>query len=95
MPELSRFYGIIICIYWSWSEHGAPHIHAYHGRRNHPEWSVVLTIREGRILAGRVPDTDIRLIREWMDLHRDELYDAWEAVSNSRKPKKIDPPRMS
>jgi hypothetical protein len=93
MPELARFYGIIISIYFR--EHGVPHIHASHGNRRRPEWEVALAIRDGRILYGEIPSTELQVTREWMRLHRNELLDAWEAVSEHRKPRKIDPPRMS
>jgi len=48
MPEISRFFGIVIAIYWQ--EHGIPHFHAkYAGQR------AVFSISDLRLLDGKLP----------------------------------------
>ena len=71
VPRISEFYGIVIAMYYG--EHGVPHFHAtYSGE------TVVVAIETGEALAGSVPDRALRLVQEWVDLHRAELMDNWE-----------------
>ena len=75
MPELSRFYGIIITIYYR--DHSPPHIHATHGKLSDPEWTAEVAFRDGRILEGYVPRPSLKKVREWLRLHQAELEVAW------------------
>jgi len=49
-----------------------------------------ITIKDG-IVTGSLPRRALRLVYEWLDLHRDELMDNWERLSNSEAPVKIEP----
>ena len=69
MPEICRFYGIVILFHWN--EHPPPHFHAIYGRH---EASV--NINDGS-LRGRFPTRARRLVLEWLDLHREELLENW------------------
>jgi hypothetical protein len=70
MPEISRFFGIVIAMYYN--EHTPPHFHAkYAGQR------VAFSIPELRIIEGGLPRRAISLVLEWAFLHRDELQDNW------------------
>lgn len=70
MPEVSRFYGIVITI--NYDDHNAPHFHARYGGDR-----ATLTI-DGVVLAGSLPSRALALIGTWAALHRDELADDWE-----------------
>lgn len=84
MPEISRFFGIIIRMYFE--EHNPPHIHAeYQGRK------AVLDLL-GNVTRGELGSrTATRLVREWIDLHVDELLENWELAQAGREVKKIAP----
>ena len=73
MPVLARFYGIIIRMYFQQSEHNPPHFHAIYG-----EHMAAICIQSGEVLEGELPRKALEMVREWNDLHRDELMKIWE-----------------
>lgn len=73
MPVLSRFYGIIIRMYFLQREHNPPHIHAIYG-----ENVAAITIVDGKVLEGDLPAKALEMVREWISEHRDELLTIWE-----------------
>ena len=73
MPVLSRFYGIIIRMYFLQSEHNPPHIHAIYG-----DDVAAITISDGTILEGALPGKALEMVREWIALHKKELTTIWE-----------------
>jgi hypothetical protein len=83
MPEISKFYGIIIYMYID--DHNPPHFHVCYD-----DYHAEITIKEG-IVRGEMPRRALRLVFEWLDLHRDELLENWERLSNSEAAKKIAP----
>ena len=83
MPEISKFYGIIIYMYID--DHNPPHFHVWYD-----DYEAEITIKDG-IVTGSLPRRALRLVYEWLDLHRDELMENWERLSNSEAAKKIDP----
>ena len=66
MPELSRFYGIVIKIYFD--DHPPPHFHAEYG-----DHEAVIQIRDLAIIAGALPTRATRMVLEWAALHQREL----------------------
>ncbi len=84
MPEISRFFGIIIAMFWD--EHNPPHFHAYYGKEN-----VVIEIPSLRIIDGSIPSRALGLVIEWAFKHQEELMHNWEAARNSRPLSKIEP----
>ena len=62
-----------------------PHIHGWYD-----DYQAEVTIKDG-IVRGEMPRRALRLVYEWLDLHRDELMENWERLSNSEAAKKIDP----
>lgn len=76
MPVLSRFYGIVIRMYFQQAEHNPPHIHAVYG-----EDVAALDIRTGGVLEGQLPPKAMALVAEWLALHRDELMAIWKSQS--------------
>ena len=81
MPVLSRFYGIIIRMYFQQKEHNPPHIHAIYG-----EHMAAVTISDGKILEGELPSKAFELVREWLSLHKDELLDIWNTQEFKQLP---------
>ena len=73
MPVLSRFYGIIIRMYFLQKEHNPPHIHAIYG-----EDVAAITIADGKVLEGDLPAKALEMVREWLSEHREELLSIWE-----------------
>ena len=73
MPVLSRFYGIIIRMYFQQSEHNPPHIHAIYG-----EHVAAIDIQSREVLEGYLPGKALELVREWMTIHEGALITIWE-----------------
>lgn len=86
MPELSRFYGLVIkMIYSDNDKHHKPHV--YYGDN---EASVAL---DGEVLEGRLPLKQYRILSGWIALHEDELYTAWNNAVRNIPFEKIEPLR--
>ena len=83
MPEISRFYGIII--YMFFNEHNPPHIHI-----KYQEYEATIQINDG-IIQGKIPRTALKLIFEWLDLHKDELLEDWKLMEDRKPINKIEP----
>ena len=74
MPELSRFLGIIIAMYYR--DHPPPHFHAIYG-----EYEITVEIVSGAV-NGTMPARALSHIQEWRVLHQAELLEAWELAQN-------------
>ena len=72
MPAISRFYGLIIKMYYSQSEHNPPHIHAIYG-----ECIGAIDIRTGELIEGDLPRRALKMTQEWTQEHKDELMEIW------------------
>jgi hypothetical protein len=83
MPEISRFLGIIIAMYYK--DHVPPHFHAIYG-----EYEITVEIESG-VINGRFPKRALRLVLEWLELHKDELLENWQFVEEKKPLKKIAP----
>jgi hypothetical protein len=84
VPRVSEFYGIIISMYYR--EHGVPHFHATYAGD-----TVVVSIDSGETIAGNVPPRAMRLVNEWLVLHRDELQLNWARAREGTPLAGIDP----
>ena len=73
MPVLSRFYGIIIRMYFLQSEHNPPHIHAIYN-----DDVAAIDFMTGTVLEGRLPAKAMNMVQEWISIHREELKIIWE-----------------
>ena len=82
MPEISRFYGIIVKMYFLSNEHNPPHIHAIYNKN-----IAVINIITLEVIEGWIPTRALRLVREWIYLHKDEIKEIW----NTQQFKKIKP----
>ncbi len=83
MPEICRFYGIII--YMLIDDHNPPHIHVWYN-----DYKAIVYINNG-VVKGTLPRRVLSLVYEWLDLHKEELLQNWEYASNNMSPKKIEP----
>ena len=83
MPEISRFYGIIIYMYMS--EHNPPLFHVWY-----ENYKAIITIKDG-IITGSLPRRALNLVYEWLDIHKDELLENWNRLANFETPQKIEP----
>jgi hypothetical protein len=87
MPELSRFFGIIIRMFAEPSErHHTPHFHAYY-----QEHSAVFSISPVEIISGALPQRQQRLVEAWAEIHQDELLADWRLLEEGRRPAPIEP----
>jgi hypothetical protein len=84
MPEISRFYGIVIRMYFD--EHLPPHFHAEYG-----EYEALIHISALAVIGGGLPPRALGLVIEWASLHQDELGDLWERARNMEPLGKIAP----
>ena len=84
MPELSRFYGISIRMYFA--DHAPPHFHALYG-----EEGVVIDIRRLAIIRGNFSPRAFGLLMEWASIHQDDLLAAWDQAVKAQAPMKIAP----
>ncbi len=89
MPELARFYGIIIRMYAeAGGRHHLPHFHAYY-----QDDVAVYGINEIELIGGSLPRRQSRLVEAWTELHREELQACWQSLQQGHPPGKIDPLR--
>ena len=86
MPEISKFYGI--AIYMFIGDHNPPHFHVYYDGE-----LALITIMDGKLLKGSLPPQAKRLVKQWLELYREELSDNWKRLSNSESAVNIKPLR--
>lgn len=84
MPEISRFFGIVIQMYYD--EHLPPHFHALYGGDE-----AQFAIDPIHILHGQLPTRAVSLVIEWAALHQRELLENWNLARQDQKPRKIQP----
>ena len=84
MPEISRFLGIIIAMYYK--EHNPPHFHAKYG-----DQIGVFSIADLKLIEGSLPKRVTALVIEWAFEHRDALMENWELAESKKSLKKISP----
>jgi len=84
MPELSRFYGIVITMYAD--DHNPPHFHAeYNGRK------ALFNINDGEFIKGNLPKKEARLVLAWYEIYKDELFQNWNKLKTGQGFDKINP----
>lgn len=81
MPILSRFYGIVIKMYFLQSEHNPPHIHAFYN-----DYLAAIDYMTGEVLEGFLPRKALALVREWIEINRNDLQKIWETQEFRRLP---------
>ena len=73
MPEISRFYGILIKMFFF--DHLPPHFHAEYG-----EFKAQIKILTGEVIEGELPRRALRLVQDWAELHKSELIENYNAT---------------
>ncbi len=86
MPEISRFFGIVITMYHS--DHPPPHFHA-----RYQEQRAEISIDDCEVIDGYLSARVKRLVKEWHELHRDQLLENWRRFRIDEEPFKIEPLR--
>ncbi|RLB92060.1 MAG: DUF4160 domain-containing protein [Deltaproteobacteria bacterium] len=84
MPEISRFYGIIVAMFFD--DHNPPHFHARYGGEK-----IVIEIESLRVLEGLIAPRALGLLIEWASQHKTHLLKNWELAKNNQTPNKIEP----
>lgn len=84
MPEICRFFGIIIAMYYN--EHNPPHFHVRYG-----DHKAEIDIRTLSVLAGQLPPRALGLVIEWASQHQGELMNDWELARQDAELKHIAP----
>lgn len=84
MPEISRFFGIVIKIYFS--DHPPPHFHA-----EYSEHAAVIEISTLSVISGQLPPRVLGLVTEWASLHQTELLNGWDKAHRGEAPGRIQP----
>ena len=84
MPEICRFFGIVIAVFYD--DHNPPHFHARYGGKK-----VSIEIQTLRVLEGKISPRALGLVVEWASLHKEELMKDWELAKSNKPPEKIEP----
>ena len=83
MPEISRFFGIVV--FMLYREHNPPHFHARYGGKE-----ISVEIESGAV-TGKMSNRALRMIEEWREAHQDELLDNWNSARERRTLTRIEP----
>jgi len=84
MPEISRFFGIIIAMFYD--DHNPPHFHARYGGHK-----ASIRIDDFAVLEGYLPPRALGLVMEWADIHKKELTADWGLAKENKSPAPIEP----
>ena len=84
MPEISRFLGIVIKMFWN--EHNPPHFHA-----EYADHKIEIDIKNLAVLKGNLPPRVLGIVIEWAELHQHELLANWESMRTTKYYNKIEP----
>lgn len=84
MPIISRFFGIIIRMFFN--DHAPPHFHA-----EYAEHRAVIDIRTLEVIEGKLPRRALELVLDWAELHREELMRDWDLCQQHQQPVEIAP----
>jgi len=83
VPEISRFYGIAITM--NFNDHNPPHFHA-----TYQDYEISVDIQTG-VVNGSMSKRALKMIFEWLDIHKDELLEDWKLAQDRKSLLKIDP----
>ena len=84
MPEISRFLGIMILMYFD--DHNPPHIHVRYN-----DFRAIISINDLLLTEGELPPRVLGLVIEWAGLHKNELLENWNMIKETGKYFKIEP----
>ncbi len=81
MPEISRFYGIIIKMFFKPKEHEPSHIHALYG-----EYIGIFDLKTLEMTDGDLPQKAQNLVKEWLAINKEKLQKMWETQKIEKLP---------
>ena len=81
MPTISYFYGITIVMYLKYKEHNPPHIHAIT-----QDFDAPFLLSNGELMEGYFPPKAKALVKEFIQLHQNELEEMWESEKYIKLP---------
>jgi hypothetical protein len=84
MPQISRFFGIIIMMYYD--DHNPPHFHARYGSQE-----CLIRIDNLKVLEGNIPSRALKMVIEWAEMHQTELSENWERAKSLQALDNIEP----
>jgi hypothetical protein len=84
MPEISRFFGIVIRMYFN--DHDPPHFHAFYGSTE-----AQVRVTPVGVLRGGLPPRALALVVEWAALHQGELLENWRRLHADEPAERIPP----
>lgn len=84
MPEISRFLGIIITMYYN--DHPPPHFHVRYNQQK-----AIIDLNSLSVLQGKLSPRVLGLVVEWATIHQTELRENWELARNQKPINKIEP----
>ena len=80
MPEICRFYGIIIKVFFGY-HHSPPHFHAVYG-----DYNGLFNIETLELIEGDLPKRAIKMIVEWAAIYKNELMEMWKSQEFNKIP---------
>jgi hypothetical protein len=83
MPRISEFYGILILM--NFKDHNPPHFHVWYG-----EYKASIEIENG-IVVGEMPQRALKMVFDWLEMHKPELMDMWANAKAGKPIGKIAP----
>ena len=83
MPQISTFYGLIILI--NFKDHAPPHFHVWYG-----DYKIIVSIQDG-IVTGKMPQRALKMVFEWLEIHREELFREWKKAQKGETLTPIEP----
>ena len=86
MPEISRFFGIVIRMYFD--DHNPPHFHAFYA-----EYEAQIGIAPIEMLDGGLPSRAASMVFEWAALHQRDLMENWRRLHEEQAAQRIEPLR--
>ena len=87
MPIISMFYGIVVLMFFDdVRRHKKPHIHV-----EYQDHEAVISIPEGNVLRGSLPQAKLKLVAAWIEIHREELLADWALAARKESVFKIEP----
>ena len=84
MPIISRFFGIIVRMFFN--EHAPPHFHV-----EYAEYRAIIHIKTLEVAEGKLPRRALELVQDWAELHREALLKDWDLCQQHQQPEAIEP----
>ncbi len=81
MPVITRFYGLIIKMYFMQREHNPPHFHVIYG-----EYIGLIDIRKLELIEGDLPNKALNLVLEWTEIYKEQLLKMWNTQNFIKLP---------